>query len=152
MYSKSPAKAGLFIFKHGSINVGTQISVGVVIVLPNGSAKSVRCILDNLVDSRDGTFSIAEGKSSIRKDLNQLSAEELETLTTTKNQKESYSAMKDNKVVKIIPVGDIADTFFQKSGRQGIPQAGINVSRTIDFYVNDKDVDGYSIFKKNYDL
>ncbi len=129
--------------------VGTQISVDISIA---GTSGKMRCIIDNLVVKADGSFTIADAKSSINRDLSQLSASDLAKSATTKNQKAFYEALANGSVTQVMPVGKRAENFFADGGRTGIPNSGIIVNKSIDFYVNDSAVNGYKIFKKTLDL
>ena len=133
----------------GASKVGTQISVDISIA---GQAGKMGCIIDNLVVKADGSFTIADAKSSINKDLSLITASDLAKTATTPNQKVFYDALANGNVTQVMPAGKRAEDFFKSGGRNGIPETGINVNKSIDFYVNDVATNGYKIFKKTLDL
>lgn len=123
---------------YGSGKVGEQITVDVFI---QGNVNPVRCRIDNLIDLGNGTFRIADGKSSIINDLSKKTAEELLNSMSTVNQKTFYQALKDGTVTQIVPAGNRAQLFLGSLNP-------IQVEKSIDFFVNDVSTNGYSIFIK----
>ena len=67
----------------------------------------------------------------------------------TTNQDQFYKALKSVKIKNTKPTGSNASNFFTTGGRQGIP-SNLNIENTIDFFVNDVAVKGYSIYKLTY--
>lgn len=67
---------------------------------------------------------------------------------STVNQKTFYEALKDGTITQIKPAGARAESFFTSGGRQGIPTNGIQVEKSIDFFVNDVSTNGYNMFIK----
>jgi len=130
---------------YGKVKVGQQITVDVYI---QGRTTPVRCRIDNLIDVGNGNkFRIADSKSSLINDLSKKTPEQLLNNMSTANQKIFYDALKNGTVTQIKPAGQRATDYFSRIGKK-LPPTGINVEKSIDFFVNDVSTSGYKIFKK----
>jgi hypothetical protein len=133
--------------KYGITNVGRQITVDIFI---EGVQEPIRCRLDNLIAIENGKFLVIDAKSSIKYDLSQESINNLVKRLSTKNQKSFYEALKNGEISQVKPVGENARNYLVDQLKMAEVPENISIDGSIDFFVNDVAVDGYSLYKIKY--
>lgn len=129
----------------GNINVGRQITMDIYI---KGKGK-ITCRVDNLVQLKSGKFKVVDAKSSKFQDLSAKEASDIVQNLTTKNQKAFYEALKDGAIEKIKPRGSRAIEYFEDQLKINVPE-NLNIAQEVEFFVNDMETEGYSIYKIVY--